>query len=489
MIINNQLTTTTMTLLTRAMAAVLLPSSAAAFGGRCHSLHFFSATTSVRTLSALRVRGGSSSTSTDHPYLPISLPETFAEREEDVHVALLSVLHASRVTRHLQPIGSRDIQTLSKKDASPVTVGDFASQAVALHTIYNTFAKSDMYIAEEGSDALRKDDELLEKVWSAVNHVHKGDLNSKLDLLKAIDYGQGIDEEEDQPSATTKRRVWALDPIDGTKGFLRGRELGGQYCIALALIEDGEVTVSCLGCPNLPLPSTESTKAIPYGAWSENEVKDDTSSSSNGLFSTSRGCLFISVRGGGCYEIPLHLLEKYLLDQSSSESTRADLPWKRLHVTANDGTAKSKHEATFCLGVERGFSDPTGTVLKIAQVMHGPDALFVDDDGISDIKNSMRLDGQGKYGLLARGDAEYFLRLPKDGYVDWVWDVAAGFLCLTEAGGKMSDVNGNAIDFSEIGKGRKAKLPEYVKGIFGSNGGTFHDELVKAYAEVNASDD
>ena len=53
----------------------------------------------------------------------------------------------------------------------------------------------------------------------------------------------------------------------------------------------------------------------------------------------------------------------------------------------------------------------------------------------------------------------------------------------------MSDVNGNAIDFSEIGKGRKAKLPDYVKGIFGSNGGTFHDELVKAYAEVNASDD
>jgi len=95
------------------------------------------------------------------------------------------------------------------------------------------------------------------------------------------------------------------------------------------------------------------------------------------------------------------------------------------------------------------------------------------------------MDGQGKYGLLARGDAEYFLRLPKDGYIDWIWDVAAGYLCLKEAGGKMSDVRGRGIDFSDIGKGRKAKLPDHVKGIFGSNGGMFHDALVNAYAEVN----
>lgn len=31
---------------------------------------------------------------------------------------------------------------------------------------------------------------------------------------------------------------WILDPIDGTKGFINGR----QYAIALALMEEGEVT-------------------------------------------------------------------------------------------------------------------------------------------------------------------------------------------------------------------------------------------------------
>eukprot|EP00577_Skeletonema_sp_RCC1716_P027842 CAMPEP_0113396954 /NCGR_PEP_ID=MMETSP0013_2-20120614/14096_1 /TAXON_ID=2843 ORGANISM="Skeletonema costatum, Strain 1716" /NCGR_SAMPLE_ID=MMETSP0013_2 /ASSEMBLY_ACC=CAM_ASM_000158 /LENGTH=72 /DNA_ID=CAMNT_0000281453 /DNA_START=24 /DNA_END=238 /DNA_ORIENTATION=- /assembly_acc=CAM_ASM_000158 len=72
------------------------------------------------------------------------------------------------------------------------------------------------------------------------------------------------------------------------------------------------------------------------------------------------------------------------------------------------------------------------------------------------------MDGQGKYGLLARGDAEYFLRLPKDGYIDFIWDVAAGYLCLKEAGGKMSDSFGRRLDFSDIGKERNAKLPDCV---------------------------
>ena len=51
-------------------------------------------------------------------------------------------------------------------------------------------------------------------------------------------------------SAGASDRYWTLDPIDGTKGFLRG----DQYAIALGLIEDGEVILGVLGCPNLPNP-------------------------------------------------------------------------------------------------------------------------------------------------------------------------------------------------------------------------------------------
>lgn len=49
--------------------------------------------------------------------------------------------------------------------------------------------------------------------------------------------------------------IWALDPIDGTAGFLRG----AQYAVCLALMVDGKVVVGVLGCPNLPVdPSNPS---------------------------------------------------------------------------------------------------------------------------------------------------------------------------------------------------------------------------------------
>lgn len=44
-------------------------------------------------------------------------------------------------------------------------------------------------------------------------------------------------------------RFWVLDPVDGTLGFVRG----DQYAVALALIEDGEVVLGVLGCPNYPM--------------------------------------------------------------------------------------------------------------------------------------------------------------------------------------------------------------------------------------------
>ena len=47
-----------------------------------------------------------------------------------------------------------------------------------------------------------------------------------------------------------RERFWTLDPIDGTKGFLRGE----QYAVALALIVGGEVVVAALACPNLGAP-------------------------------------------------------------------------------------------------------------------------------------------------------------------------------------------------------------------------------------------
>ena len=383
-----------------------------------------------------------------------------------------SVFEACQVTRLVQPSGDDDDDiALKKKDSSPVTVGDFGSQAVALCALHSRFP-DDMFISEESSDALIRDEELCGRVVEAVNRPRGGssEMSDRDDIIRSIDYGQGLNCSE---ASAESNRVWALDPIDGTKGFLRGRRRGGQYCVALALLEDGEPVVAVLGCPNLP---TTNSTAMPNGHWLDEEIDG----ADEGLFSSLRGTLFVAAKGSGCYEIPLCEIEDWLGGRVSVGQSS----WSRLEVTNSDGSIAAE-QGRFCLGVERGFSDPTGTVVEIASRICGPKGIFTDEDGLRDIKNSLRIDGQAKYGLLARGQGEYFLRLPKKGYNDWIWDVAGGYLVLKEAGGTLTDVKGREIDFSQIGGAtRHAKLPESVRGIFGTAGGVFHEALVNCYGEV-----
>lgn len=67
----------------------------------------------------------------------------------------------------------------------------------------------------------------------------RGPVRIREEMLDVIDSDGATGGKED--------RVWALDQIDGTKGFSRG----GQYAIALALIEGGCQGWS-IGCANLP---------------------------------------------------------------------------------------------------------------------------------------------------------------------------------------------------------------------------------------------
>jgi 3'(2'), 5'-bisphosphate nucleotidase len=69
--------------------------------------------------------------------------------------------------------------------------------------------------------------------------------------------------------------MWTLDPIDGTKGFLRG----GQYAVCLALVVDAQVELGVIGCPNLP-----SDVSNPDGP---------------------RGSIFVAVKGQGVEEVRL----------------------------------------------------------------------------------------------------------------------------------------------------------------------------------------
>ena len=126
----------------------------------------------------------------------------------------------------------------SKDDASPVTIVDFAVQAVVSSRLVARFP-DDPLVGEEDAAALREPAAaaLLSRVTEAVHTVSPG-LDTPA-LLESIDRGL----------ADPSDRFWTLDPIDGTKGLLRG----GQYVVALALIVDGRVEVGAIGCPRLSL--------------------------------------------------------------------------------------------------------------------------------------------------------------------------------------------------------------------------------------------
>jgi len=131
--------------------------------------------------------------------------------------------------------------TLTKGDESPVTVADFAAQATVCSVLSGALGPFAMVGEEDAADLTDDvDDGLLAGVTALVSTAH-GSTVTTGQVVDWISLG-GDDGSSD--------RYWTLDPIDGTKGFLRG----DQYAIALALIEDGDVVLGVLGCPNLPNP-------------------------------------------------------------------------------------------------------------------------------------------------------------------------------------------------------------------------------------------
>lgn len=72
-------------------------------------------------------------------------------------------------------------------------------------------------------------------------------LRERLSLL-APDYGWLSEETRDSPDRLSRRRLWIVDPIDGTRAFVAG---GTDWSISAALVEDGRSIVAALHAPLL----------------------------------------------------------------------------------------------------------------------------------------------------------------------------------------------------------------------------------------------
>ena len=142
--------------------------------------------------------------------------------------------------------------TISKQDTSPVTVADFAVQAIVFFSLRANLPAASLplrLMAEEDADTFKSGGAALaEAVTRVVNSVllrPSGPQQqwSSDDVAEALGAGTF--------SGGDMSPYWILDPIDGTRGFIRG----GQYCVGLAKSEAGAPVLGVLGCPSLGHPT------------------------------------------------------------------------------------------------------------------------------------------------------------------------------------------------------------------------------------------
>jgi myo-inositol-1(or 4)-monophosphatase len=88
--------------------------------------------------------------------------------------------------------------------------------------------------------------------WKAgLSPVTEADLHADKYLRETLlaarpDYGWLSEETEDDPVRLTKKRTFVVDPIDGTKAFIDGRDV---WCVSVAVVENGRSLCGVLDCP------------------------------------------------------------------------------------------------------------------------------------------------------------------------------------------------------------------------------------------------
>lgn len=182
----------------------------------------------------------------------MSEQSSLASRAESLDAAVGAVRAASSACAAMQGrLAAGD--TLTKSDASPVTVADFAAQAIVAALLIDRLGPIVLVGEEDAADLTGPEGApMLDGITAIVSEALPTMAVTPDKVIEWIAAG-GAD-----PSAHSA--FWTLDPIDGTKGFLRG----DQFAIALARIDRGEVVAGALGCPNLP--NADGTRGAVFAA-------------------------------------------------------------------------------------------------------------------------------------------------------------------------------------------------------------------------------
>ena len=292
--------------------------------------------------------------------------------QKELDAALLAVRKAAQLCKETQ-FSLITTDTLEKKDRSPVTIADFGSQAI-VSTVLADLCPADALVGEEDASELKQNKIMLEKVFYLVQQ-HLPEITVD-QMMTSISRGSL---EPDYSS-----RYWTIDPIDGTKGFLRKE----QYAVALALIDRGDVKVGVLGCPNLPLDFSAPEKGT--------------------------GCIIYAVRGEGAFICDLQGNNaKPIRVDDFSESRRA----RFVESVESAHSAHSVHER---------ISTALGITEKPLRI---------------DSQCKYAAVARGDVSIYLRFPKD-------DIYREKIWDHAAGVIVVEEAGGAVTDIFGAKLDFT-----------------------------------------
>ena len=315
-------------------------------------------------------------------------------------IDLTPIFKAARQAALLcQEVQRRHIVKSEKSGHEPVTIADYGSQAIICRAIRQHFPDDAVLSEEAGSQFLDLvSAEQRAYIIGLISEILREDV-TEAEVVTWLDQGK----------AQETARMWVVDPIDGTKGFLGQR----HYVNAIGIMHDRKPVAGLLSAPEYP--------GYQGGA----------------LLYAQDGEAFI-------------------------ESLEGDGGDKR-RITVSD-----RVDAATLRGLES---------IEKSHTSHERLARVRDAAGMNETLLE-RADSQEKYGRIAAGDAEVYLRLPR---VDStrphsIWDHAPGAAIVEAAGGKVTDVDGSPLDYS---KGKSLQN----EGIVVTNG-KVHDRLVAAVQQA-----
>lgn len=325
---------------------------------------------------------------------------------KELEIASLAVQRAALLTKTI--IAAVDKGTMDKSDNTPVTIADFAAQALIIGAIHHAFP-ADSFVGEESAATLRQDPQLLERVWELVSSTRLDDADSEallmapptreamLDLIDLGGKGDG------GRSSSASGRMWVLDPVDGTATFMRGQ----QYAVCLALIEDGKQKLGVLGCPNLRVDSTAATAA---GQQVHEDVVDRD----------GYGLMLSAVAGQGVFLRPLGRGNLAPATPIPPRLRDADLDLRDLRFVDCRAAKSTDFDKHGSLAAQFGAPWPPDTDLWSSQM---------------------------RYVAIAVGGCNALVKIPRRGsYRSSLWDHAGGMLIAEEVGCRITDLDGKPID-------------------------------------------